>query len=116
MLFLSKVFSPLVKVLALSTNAVVRLLGFNPHADEETVTEEEIRMMVDVGQEKGVIEDVQKERDEILGATEEQIRALADYVRAVLSDEAICVIGNEERIREEENLFMNVLPLTNAQA
>ncbi len=61
LLFLSKVFSPLVKVLALSTNAVVRLLGFNPHADEETVTEEEIRMMVDVGGEKGVIEDVQKE-------------------------------------------------------
>lgn len=61
LLFFSKVFSPLVKVLALSTNAVVRILGFNPHADEETVTEEEIRMMVDVGGEKGVIEDVQKE-------------------------------------------------------
>ncbi len=61
LLFLSKVFSPLIKVLAVSTNAVVRLLGFNPHADEETVTEEEIRMMVDVGGEKGVIEDVQKE-------------------------------------------------------
>lgn len=61
LLFFSKIFSPLVKVLALSTNAVVRLLGFNPHADEETVTEEEIRMMVDVGGEKGVIEDVQKE-------------------------------------------------------
>ncbi len=61
LLFFSKLFSPLVKVLALSTNAVVRLLGFNPHADEETVTEEEIRMMVDVGGEKGVIEDVQKE-------------------------------------------------------
>ena len=61
LLFFSKIFSPLVKVLAVSTNAVVRLLGFNPHADEETVTEEEIRMMVDVGGEKGVIEDVQKE-------------------------------------------------------
>ena len=61
LLFFSKLFSPLVKVLALSTNAVVRILGFNPHADEETVTEEEIRMMVDVGGEKGVIEDVQKE-------------------------------------------------------
>ncbi len=61
LLFLSKVFSPLVKVLSVSTNAVVRLLGFNPHANEETVTEEEIRMMVDVGGEKGVIEDVQKE-------------------------------------------------------
>lgn len=61
LLFFSKIFSPVVKVLAVSTNAVVRVLGFNPHADEETVTEEEIRMMVDVGGEKGVIEDVQKE-------------------------------------------------------
>lgn len=61
LLFISKFFSPVVKVLSFSTNAVVRILGFNPHADEETVTEEEIRMMVDVGGEKGVIEDVQKE-------------------------------------------------------
>lgn len=61
LLFISKVFSPVVKFLSLSTNGVVRLLGFNPHADEETVTEEEIRMLVDVGGEKGVIEDVQKE-------------------------------------------------------
>ena len=61
LLFISKVCSPVVKVLSFSTNAVVRLFGFNPHADEETVTEEEIRMMVDVGGEKGVIEDVQKE-------------------------------------------------------
>lgn len=61
LLFFSKLFAPLVKILSVSTNAVVRLLGFNSHADEETVTEEEIRMMVDVGGEKGVIEDVQKE-------------------------------------------------------
>lgn len=61
LLFVEKIFSPFVKLLSASTNAVVRVLGFNPHADEETVTEEEIRMMVDVGGEKGVIEDVQKE-------------------------------------------------------
>ncbi len=61
LLFISKIFSPLVRFLSISTNGIVRLLGFNPHADEETVTEEEIRMMVDVGGEKGVIEDVQKE-------------------------------------------------------
>ena len=61
LLFFSKAFSPFVKVLSVSTNAVVRLLGYNPHADEEPLTEEEIRMMVDVGGEKGVIEDVQKE-------------------------------------------------------
>ena len=54
-------FFPFVKFLSLSTNGVVRLLGFDPNADEEGVTEEEIRMMVDVGGEKGVIEDDQKE-------------------------------------------------------
>jgi len=59
--FIAKLTRPFVKVLALSTNAVVRLLRFDPNADEEQVTEEEIRMMVDVGGEKGVIEDTQKE-------------------------------------------------------
>lgn len=50
LLFVSQVTRPFVKILSLSTNAVVRLLGMDPNADEETVTEEEIRMMVDVGQ------------------------------------------------------------------
>ena len=61
LLVISKLTSPFVKFLSLSTNAIVRLLGFDPNADEEVVTEEEIRMMVDVGGEKGVIEDAQKE-------------------------------------------------------
>ncbi len=61
LLVVKKVTSPFVKVLSLSTNAVVRLLGFDPNANEEVVTEEEIRMMVDVGEEKGVIENIQKE-------------------------------------------------------
>ena len=52
---------PFVKLLSVSTNVVVRLFGLDPHADEENVTEEEIRMMVDVGEEKGVIEGVQKD-------------------------------------------------------
>ncbi len=59
--FVAKVTNPLVKFLALSTNGVLRLIGIDPHADEEVVTEEEIRMMVDVGGEKGVIEDTQIE-------------------------------------------------------
>ncbi|MEG1835174.1 MAG: hemolysin family protein [Oscillospiraceae bacterium] len=59
--FVNKIMLPFVKVLSFSTNAVVRIFGIDPNADEEIVTEEEIRMMVDVGQEKGVIEDVQKE-------------------------------------------------------
>lgn len=61
LLVISKITSPFVRFLSISTNAVVRLFGFDPNADEETVTEEEIRMMVDVGGEKGVIESAQKE-------------------------------------------------------
>ncbi len=61
LLVIAKITTPFVKLLSVSTNAIVRLLGFDPNADEEEVTEEEIRMMVDVGGEKGVIEDAQKE-------------------------------------------------------
>lgn len=61
LLVVKKFASPFVKILSLSTNAVVRLLGFDPNANEEVVTEEEILMMVDVGEEKGVIENLQAE-------------------------------------------------------
>ncbi|MCD7882178.1 MAG: insulinase family protein [Lachnospiraceae bacterium] len=59
-------------------------------------------------------EDVQRERDEILSATPEQIRALAPVVQAVLDDHAFCVVGNEEKIKEAEDLFGSVKPLTGA--
>ena len=42
------VFSPFIRFLSASTNLVIRLLGFDPNASEENVTEEEILMMVDV--------------------------------------------------------------------
>lgn len=57
---LSKITSPFVKLLTLSTNIIIRLFGLNPHAEEEEVTEEEIRMMVDVGQERGTIQEAEK--------------------------------------------------------
>ncbi len=57
----SRLCRPIVWLLSVSTDLVVRLFGVDPHADEEQVTEEEIRMMVDVGEEKGVIEGSQKE-------------------------------------------------------
>ena len=61
LLGISSLFYPFVKLLAASTNGVLRLIGIDPNADEEQVTEEEILMMVDVGEEKGVIEDTQSE-------------------------------------------------------
>lgn len=58
--FLSKVSAPFVKLLTWSTNIIVRLFGVDPYADDENVTEEEIRMMVDVGKEKGTIQETEK--------------------------------------------------------
>lgn len=52
--------SPFVKFLTFSTNIISKIFGVS-ESDEETVTEEEIRMMVDVGQESGTIEDEEKE-------------------------------------------------------
>ncbi len=59
--FISKIFAPIVFVLTASTNFVLRLCGIDPNAEDEEVSEEEIRMMVDVGSEKGVIAPEQKE-------------------------------------------------------
>ena len=58
---LSIIASPFVKLLTASTNFFVRLFGVDPNAEEEQVTEEEIRMMVDVGEEKGTIHETEKE-------------------------------------------------------
>lgn len=57
----SKIFAPLVWLLTVSTNGVLRLLGIDPNQQEEQVTEEEIRMMVDAGSEKGAIDCEEKE-------------------------------------------------------
>lgn len=53
-------------------------------------------------------EQIQKERDEILNAQPEDIRRLADLVEAVLKKDSVCVIGNENMIKESAGLFENV--------
>lgn len=59
--FISKVFAPIVWLLTVSTNGVLRLLQIDPDADDEEVSEEEIRLMVDEGSEKGAIDREEKE-------------------------------------------------------
>ena len=54
------------------------------------------------------LEQLQKERDEVLSADEAAIRALAPLTKAVLAQNRICVLGNENRIREEKELFEQV--------
>ena len=53
-------------------------------------------------------EQIQKERNEILNAQPEDIRRLADLVEAVFKKDSICVIGNENMIKESAGLFENV--------
>lgn len=53
---ISKVFYPLVWLLTKSTNGILRLFGVDPNAVDEEVSEEDIRMMVDVGSKKGAID------------------------------------------------------------
>jgi len=59
--FIAKLFSPIVWLLTVSTNAMLRLFRIDPNDNDEAVTEEEIRMMVDVGSEKGAIDLEEKE-------------------------------------------------------
>lgn len=58
---ISKLFKPLVSLLTLSTNAVLRLFRIDPNANDDEVSEEDIKMMVDVGSEKGAIDKIEKE-------------------------------------------------------
>ena len=54
----------------------------------------------------------QKERDQVLGATRDDIRALADLIRAVLATGSFCVVGNEEKIEANRAMFGVVENLT----
>ena len=59
--FISKAFAPLVFLLTASTNLVLRLMRIDPDASDDDVSEEDIRMMVDAGSEKGAIDSTEKE-------------------------------------------------------
>ena len=59
-------------------------------------------------------EDFQKERDEILNADQDTIRSLAPLMEEILKENALCVIGNEEKIKQNQELFMEVKSLIQA--
>lgn len=59
--FVSCVFAPFVWILTKSTNGLLRLLHINPDEQDDAVTEEEIRMMLDTGSEKGTIDSMENE-------------------------------------------------------
>jgi len=61
LILVSAIIKPFVAILNFSSNTVLRIIGINPDEHERTVTEEEIRMMINVGRETGSIHDSEKE-------------------------------------------------------
>jgi len=57
----AKIFTPIVWFLSVSTNGVLRLIGIDPNEEDDDVSEEEIRLMVDEGSQKGVIDEQEQE-------------------------------------------------------
>ena len=55
-------------------------------------------------------EDLQKERDEVLNATQEDVRALWKIMEAIVAADNICVIGNEEKLAAEKDMFKVLVP------
>lgn len=59
--FTSVIFAPAVWILTKITNGILRLFGINPHEEEEAVSEEEIRIMLDTSSEAGAIDSIENQ-------------------------------------------------------
>ncbi len=94
--FFSGLFLPLVWLLSALSNGLLRLLGIDPNADEEEVTEEDIRALVDMGEESGAIEEAEKEMIENIfefnNLTAENVMTHRTDVTAIWVDEEWDVI------------------------
>ncbi len=94
--FCSELFRPVVWLLSVSTNGLLHLLGIDPNAEEEEVTEEDIRALVDMGEESGAIEEAEKEMIENIfefnNLTAENVMTHRTDVTAIWVDEEWDVI------------------------
>jgi len=60
-IFLASVFKPIIWLTSVSTNGVLRLMGINPNEEEEEVSKDDIKIMIDIGEETGTIDPTQGE-------------------------------------------------------
>lgn len=60
-------------------------------------------------------EEIQKERDQVISATQEDIRGLRDMIAAVLAENNLCVVGNEETLQECAEMFGEVKHLNGSE-
>lgn len=100
--FISKIFAPIVFILTASTNVILKLFGIDPNAEDDEVSEEEIRMMVDVGSQKGVID---VEEKEIIQNVFEFDNITVDEFSTHRTD--ISLLWLDESVEEWENIINN---------
>lgn len=96
--FISGLFAPLVWLLTVSTNGILRIFGIDPNEQNDEVTEEEIRMMVDVGSENGTIDE--KEKQIIQNVFEFDDLCAGDIATHRTE---ICVLWADDELSEWEN-------------
>lgn len=93
--FISKLFAPLVFILTVSTNGILRLMGIDPNENDESVSEEDIIMMVDAGSEKGTID---SEEQQFIQNVFEFDDLTADEISTHRTE--VCLLWMEESIEE----------------
>ena len=92
---LYKVCRPCIRMLTASVNLMLRLLGINPHEEEEKVTEEEIRLMVEAGEEEGAIEE--REKDMIENIFELNDRRVSELMTHRTE---VCAVSSTSTLRD----------------
>lgn len=110
---ISVVTSPFVALLTFSTNAISKLFGVS-EKEEKTVTEEEIRMMVDVGEEKGTIEE--DERNMINNVFELNDRIVSEIMiprTDVFAINNMMSIYEVTKLLEEKKIMHSRMPVYN---
>ena len=110
---ISVVTSPFVALLTFSTNAISKLFGVS-EKEEKTVTEEEIRMMVDVGEEKGTIEE--DERNMINNVFEFNDRIVSEIMiprTDVFAINNMMSIYEVTKLLEEKKIMHSRMPVYN---
>lgn len=102
--FISTLFKPIVSLLTASTNGILRLLRIDPNQEDDAVTEEEIRMLIDVGSQKGAIDVEEKqmlqnvfEFDDISAGELATHRTMVDMLRLEDDDAAWSRLIHETR-------------------
>lgn len=112
---ISVVMGPFIALLTACTNGVLRLMGIDPSADEEEVSEEGIRMMVDIGEEKGAIEADEKE---MIDNVFEFNDTVAEDIMVHRTDMVMVWVGDtdEEIMRTIRESGMSRFPVYNEDA